>query len=94
MTPDVPTIAESGGPGYEATIWLGLMAPKNTPAAIVSRLNAEVVKIVSNPDVAKAWKAQGAVPMTMSVAEFTRYLNDDIVKWAHIVKISGAKPEQ
>ena len=94
VLPDVPTIAEAGVPGYEATIWLGLMAPKNTPAAIVARLNAEVVKIVANPDVAKAWKAQGASPMPMSVAEFTRYLDDDIVKWAHIVKVSGAKPEQ
>ena len=94
VMPDVPTIAESGVPGYEATIWLGLMAPKNTPPQIVTRLNAEVVKIVANPDVARAWKAQGAMPMTMNVAEFTRYLNDDIVKWAHIVKVSGAKPEQ
>ena len=94
VMPDVPTIAESGVPGYEATIWLGLMAPKNTPPQIVARLNAEVVKIVSNPDVAKAWKAQGAMPMTMNVAEFTRYLDADIVKWAHIVKVSGAKPEQ
>jgi tripartite-type tricarboxylate transporter receptor subunit TctC len=94
VTPEVPTVAEAGVPGYEATIWLGLMAPRNTPPAIVSRLNAEVVKIVANPEVARAWKAQGASPMAMSVAEFTRYLNDDIVKWAHIVKVSGAKPEQ
>jgi tripartite-type tricarboxylate transporter receptor subunit TctC len=94
VLPDVPTIAESGVPGYEATIWLGLMAPQATPPAIVAKLNAEVQKIVSNPDIAKAWKAQGATPMAMSVAEFTRYLNDDIVKWARIVKISGAKPEQ
>ena len=94
VMPDVPTIAEAGVPGYEATIWLGLMAPKNTPPQVVARLNAEVVKIVANPDVAKAWKAQGAMPMTMTVAEFTRYLNDDIVKWAHIVKVSGAKPDQ
>ena len=94
VLPDVPTIAEAGVAGYEATIWLGLMAPKNTPAAIVDRLNAEVVKIVANPEVARAWKAQGASPMPMSVAEFTRYLDDDIVKWAHIVKVSGAKPEQ
>jgi len=94
VLPDVPTIAEAGVPGYEATIWLGLMAPKNTPAAIVNRLNAEVVKIVANPETARAWKAQGASPMTMTVAEFTKYLNDDIVKWAHIVKVSGAKPEQ
>jgi tripartite-type tricarboxylate transporter receptor subunit TctC len=94
VLPDVPTIAEAGVPGYEATIWLGLMAPKNTPAAIVNRLNAEVVKIVSSAEVARAWKAQGASPMPMSVAEFTRYLDNDIVKWAHIVKVSGAKPEQ
>ncbi len=94
VMPDVPTIAEAGVPGYEATIWLGLMAPKGTPAPIVARLNAEVAKIVGHPDTAKAWKAQGATPMTMSTAEFTRYLNDDIVKWAHIVKVSGAKAEQ
>jgi len=94
VMPEVPTIAEAGVPGYEATIWLGLMAPRNTPAAIVARLNAEVAKIVGNPETAKAWKAQGATPMTMSTAEFTRYLNDDIVKWAHIVKVSGAKAEQ
>ena len=94
VLPDVPTIAEAGVPGYEATIWLGLMAPKNTAAVIVNRLNAEVVKIVSNGEVARAWKAQGASPMPMSVAEFTRYLDNDIVKWAHIVKVSGAKPEQ
>jgi tripartite-type tricarboxylate transporter receptor subunit TctC len=92
--PEVPTIAEAGVPGYEATIWLGLMAPKGTPAPIVARLNAEVAKIVGHADTAKAWKAQGATPITMSTAEFTRYLDDDIVKWAHIVKISGAKAEQ
>ena len=68
--------------------------PKATPPQVVTRLNAEVVKIVSNPDVVKAWKAQGANPMPMGVAEFTKYMNDDIVKWAHIVKVSGAKPEQ
>jgi tripartite-type tricarboxylate transporter receptor subunit TctC len=91
VMPDVPTVAESGVPKYEATIWLGLMAPKGTPAAIVTRLNAEVGKIVSNPDVAKTWKAQGATPMAMGTDEFTRYLNEDIAKWAHIVKVSGAK---
>jgi tripartite-type tricarboxylate transporter receptor subunit TctC len=94
VMPEVPTIAEAGVPGYEATIWLGLMAPKNTPPQIVAHLNAEVARIVANPEVAQAWKAQGAVPMTMTVAEFTRFLDDDIVKWARIVKISGAKPDQ
>ena len=94
VLPDVPTISESGVPGYEATIWLGLMAPKNTPPKIVARLNAEVAKIVADPETVKAWKAEGAAPMTMSTAEFTRFLEGDIVKWARIVKISGAKPQQ
>ena len=94
VLPDVPTVAEAGVPGYEAVIWLGLMAPKGTPAAVVTRLNAEVAKIVSAPEAVRAWAAQGATPMTMSVDEFTRYLNDDIVKWARIVKVSGAKADQ
>jgi tripartite-type tricarboxylate transporter receptor subunit TctC len=89
--PDVPTVDEAGIKGYEATIWLGLMAPKGTPAAIVNRLNAEVGKITGNAEVRKAWAAQGTAPLTMGVDAFTRYLNDDIAKWAHIVKISGAK---
>ena len=94
VMPDVPTVNEAGVPKYEATIWLGLMAPKGTPPAIVAKLNAEVGKIVGNPETAKAWKAQGATPMVMSVPEFTRYLNDDIAKWAHIVTVSGAKVDR
>jgi tripartite-type tricarboxylate transporter receptor subunit TctC len=91
--PDVPTMAEAGVPGYEATIWLGLMAPKGTPAAVVTRLNTELSKITSNPEVRRTWGAQGTTAMTMSVDEFTRYINDDITKWARIVKISGATAE-
>ncbi len=94
VMPDVPTIAEAGVPKYEATIWLGLMAPKATPAAIVARLNTEVSRLVTRPETARAWTAQGATPMVMSVADFTRYVEADIAKWARIVKISGAKPEQ
>jgi len=94
VMPDVPTVSESGVKGYEATIWLGLLAPKGTPAAIVDKLNAEVSRIVGQAEVRKAWEAQGAVPMVMSVAQFGSYLHDDIAKWARIVKISGAKAEQ
>jgi tripartite-type tricarboxylate transporter receptor subunit TctC len=94
VLPDVPTLGEAGVPGYEATIWLGLMAPKSTPAPIVARLNSEITRIVGQPDVRRAWAAQGATPMAMSVDDFTRYLNDDIAKWARIVKISGATPLQ
>jgi tripartite-type tricarboxylate transporter receptor subunit TctC len=93
VLPDVPTVAETV-PGYEATIWLGIVAPKGTPPAIVTRLNAEITKIVSRPDVRRDWEAQGAVAMTMTPDEFGKYISDDIVKWGRIVKISGAKPDQ
>jgi len=94
VLPNVPTMTEAGLSGYNAVIWLGLMAPKNTPAAITARLNAEVEKIVSDPAVVDAWNRDGAVPMKMSIAEFTRYLDDDIRKWARVVRISGAKVDQ
>jgi len=93
VLPDVPTVAEAGVPGYEATIWLGLMAPKGTPPAVINKLNAEVGKITSNPEVKRAWGAQGTTAMTMNVADFTKYVGDDITKWARIVKISGAKAD-
>jgi tripartite-type tricarboxylate transporter receptor subunit TctC len=89
---DLPTVAETV-PGYEATIWLGLMAPKGTPQAIVEKLNSEVRRIVAQPDVKEMWAKQGATPMSMSTEEFTKYLNQDIAKWATIVKISGAKQD-
>jgi tripartite-type tricarboxylate transporter receptor subunit TctC len=93
VMPEVPTVAEAGLPGYEATIWLGLMAPAATPKPIIEQLNAEIGKIVNRPDVKEAWAKQGAVPMQMSPAEFDKYLRADIEKWAHVVKVSGAKAE-
>jgi tripartite-type tricarboxylate transporter receptor subunit TctC len=94
VLPGVPTIAEAGVPGYETTIWLGVMAPKGTPAPIVAKLNAEIAKIVARQDVRDDWARQGAVPMAMTPAEFARFLEQDIVKWERVVKISGAKPDQ
>jgi tripartite-type tricarboxylate transporter receptor subunit TctC len=94
VMPDVPTLAEAGVPGYDAVIWLGLIAPKGTPPEIVARLNAEITKIVSRPDVQADWAKQGAVAMTTAPAAFERYLADDIVKWEHIVKLSGARPDR
>ena len=94
VLPDVPTIDEAGVRGYEAVIWLGLMAPKGTPPAIVAKLNTEITKIQNRPEVRQEWVSKGALPMPMTPDEFGRYLNDDIVKWERIVKISGAKPDQ
>src|SRR5438874_2941302 len=75
VMPETPTIAEAGVPGYEATIWLGLMAPAGTPRPILERMNLEVNRIVNAPDVKEAWSKQGAVPMSMSVEQFDRFLS-------------------
>ena len=93
VLPDVPTVSEAGVPGYEAVIWLGLMAPAGTPRPILERLNAEVNRIISLPDVTAAWAKQGAAPMGMSLEQFDRFLREDIVKWASVVRLSGAKVE-
>jgi tripartite-type tricarboxylate transporter receptor subunit TctC len=91
VLPDVPTVAEAGVAGYEATIWLGIMAPKGTPQAIVEKLNAEIRKVVNAPAVKETWAKQGAVPMNMTPAEFGAYLEKDIVKWANVVKTANIK---
>ncbi|MBC7603803.1 MAG: tripartite tricarboxylate transporter substrate binding protein, partial [Ramlibacter sp.] len=93
VLPDVPTVHESGIPNYEATIWLGLMAPKGTPPAIVKRLNEVVSSIASQPEVKAAWGKQGATPMAMSPAIFEKYLQDDIAKWARVIKAANIKAE-
>ena len=91
VMPDVPTVSEAGVPGYEATIWLGVMAPKNTPKAIVEKLNEAISQIVAQADVKQAWSKQGAVPMLMNPVQFDKYLNDDIAKWAHVIKSANIK---
>jgi tripartite-type tricarboxylate transporter receptor subunit TctC len=93
VLPNVPTAAEAGVPGYEATIWLGLMAPAGTPKAIIDKLNAAVNAAVKRPDIVKLWKEQGAVPMSMTSEEFDKYLRGDIVKWAEVVKKFNDKPQ-
>jgi tripartite-type tricarboxylate transporter receptor subunit TctC len=93
VLPDVPTIAEAGVPGYESTIWLGIMAPAGTPKAIVDKLNAEINKAINRPDVKAAWDKQGAVPLAMSPAEFDAYLRKDIEKWAKVIKAAGIKKD-
>ena len=94
VTPEIPTVSEAGVKGYEATIWLGIMAPAGTPRAVVDRLNSELTRVMSRADVKKAWNEQGAEPMVMTPAEFHKYLTEDIAKWARIVKLSGARADQ
>ena len=92
VLPNIPTAGEAGVPGYEATIWLGLMAPAGTPTPVIDRLNAAVNAAIKRPDVIKLWTEQGVVPMSMTPEEFDKYLRGDIVKWAEVVKKFGDKP--
>jgi tripartite-type tricarboxylate transporter receptor subunit TctC len=94
VMPSTPTVSEAGVPGYEATIWLGMVAPRGTPKAVIDRLNAGITKITNSAETRRTWQEQGAVPMSMSPAEFERYLNADIAKWAKIVKVSGARVDR
>ncbi len=91
VMPDIPTVSEAGVPGYEATIWLGVMAPKNTPKAIVDKLNEAISQIVGQAEVKQIWGKQGAVPMVMNPVQFDKYLNDDIAKWANVIKSANIK---
>ena len=92
VLPDVPTAAEAGVGGYEATIWLGLMAPTKTPRPIIDKLNAAVNAAITRPEIVKLWAEQGAMPMSMTPEEFDKFLRDDIVKWANVVKQFADKP--
>jgi len=91
LLPNVPTISEAGVPGYEATIWLGIMAPAGTPKPIVDKLNAEINAVLNKPEVKEAWAKQGAEPLVMTPAEFDTYLRGDIDKWAKVIQTAGIK---
>ena len=93
VLPDVPTIAEAGVPGYESTIWLGIMAPKGTPKAVVDRLNAEINKAINRPEILAVWEKQGAIPLVMTPAQFDAFLHKDIEKWAKVVKEAGLEQQ-
>jgi tripartite-type tricarboxylate transporter receptor subunit TctC len=93
ITPNIPTVNEAGVPKYEATIWLGFMAPKGTPTEVVTILNNSIRKIIAQQDVKDTWAKQGALPLVMTPTEFTKYLEADIAKWSAIVKSAGIKPD-
>jgi tripartite-type tricarboxylate transporter receptor subunit TctC len=89
--PELPTIAESGVPGFEARQWYGVLAPTGTPKAIVMRLNSEIVKIVDSPEVTKRFMSEGSEPIGSTPEEFARHLKAEIAKWTKAVAASGAR---
>ncbi len=88
--PDVPTIAEAGVPGYEATSWFGMFAPAATPAPVVAQLNATLVKVLAQPDIKKKLAEQGAEAAGETPAQFADFIQKESVKWGRVVKESGA----
>jgi tripartite-type tricarboxylate transporter receptor subunit TctC len=86
ILPDVPTLAEAGVPGFEATLWVGFMAPKNTPEPIIGLLNKNITEILSRPGIKSAWEEQGATPMVMTQPEFQAFMTAQVAKWAKVIK--------
>ena len=91
--PDLPTISESGVPGYEAIQWFGLLAPAGTPQAIVDRLQAETAKILDTPAMKARLALEGAEPIGNSPAEFSALIKAEMAKWSQVAKAAGIKPE-
>ena len=92
--PDVPTVAESALPGFEAVSWFGVLAPAKTPPAVVAKLNAEINKIISNTEMRQRLVEQGTEPAVMSPEQFAQHIKDEIAKWGKVVKASGATVDQ
>ena len=91
LLPDAPTFAELGHPKVSVSLWYGLLAPAGTPAAVIGRLNSEVTKVLQSADVRERLQAQGAEPMPGSAEAFTRFMRDEMAKWAPVVKQAGVK---
>jgi tripartite-type tricarboxylate transporter receptor subunit TctC len=93
ILPDLPTAKEAGLPSFEATIWLGLMAPTGTPQPIIDQINAEVRKFQDKPEIRDAWSKQGALAISLDPKQFGDYLKADIVKWKQVIDTAGIKAQ-
>jgi tripartite-type tricarboxylate transporter receptor subunit TctC len=91
VLPELPTVAETGLPGYEVSAWFGIFAPAGVPQPVAKRLNAEFVKVMQQPDLKQRLASLGADPLTSTPEEFSTYLRSEIDKWAKVVKASGMK---
>ena len=91
--PDVPTVAEAGVPGYEATSWFGMFAPAATPAPVVAKLNAALVKVLADANVKKKIAEQGGEPHGEKPEQFAEFIRNETAKWSQVVKASGASAD-
>jgi tripartite-type tricarboxylate transporter receptor subunit TctC len=92
ILPEVPTIAEAGVPGFQATLWVGFMAPAGTPQPIVDKLSTEITKILARPDIKEAWEKTGATPIVMTQPEFKTFMDAQVAKWANVIKANHIPP--
>lgn len=89
--PELPPISEAGLPGYEVSVWYGILAPAGTPTAVINRLHPEISKIVQLPEIKERWAVLGAEPLHNTPEQFAAFLKADLGKWAKVVRDSGAK---
>jgi tripartite-type tricarboxylate transporter receptor subunit TctC len=85
ILPDVPTLSEAGAPGFQATLWVGFMAPKSTPQPIIDLLSRNITSILKRPDIKKKWEDEGATPLVMTQPEFAAFMQAQIDKWAKVI---------
>ena len=93
LAPDVPTVVEAGVPGYEVTVWFGLLAPAGTPREIIQRLNVESAKIINSPEVKERFQRQGVEPATGTPEQFGELVKSEVARWAKVVKDAGIKAD-
>jgi tripartite-type tricarboxylate transporter receptor subunit TctC len=91
--PEIPTVSESGVPGYEAASWYGMLAPAGTPKSVIARLNGEALKSLKTREVYEALIRQGMDPVNTTPGEFSAYLKSEIVKWTRVVREAGIHPD-
>jgi tripartite-type tricarboxylate transporter receptor subunit TctC len=89
--PELPTIAESGVPGFESSAWDGVLAPAGTPEPVIARLNAAIRKALADPELVESLRSRGARPVAGTPEEFARHIATSTRKWADVVRASGAK---
>src|SRR3954454_8884608 len=91
--PDIPTVAESGVPGYEASNWYGLLAPAATPRPIIPRLNGEIGRVLQDAEIVESLRRQGLEPLPSTPDEFARYMKWEIAKWSKVIRAAGLQAE-
>ena len=91
--PEVPTVAESGLPGYEYTTWYGIFAPAKTPEAIVKKMNAEIVRMLADPQMTQRFQSQGGDPASSTPAQLTAYMREEMARWTRVIKTAGIRIE-